>query len=230
MFLSLLISALVVAVCSRILYVAGTIMWVQRQPKTPATFKAIVVLGGAAEREREGALLACTEAYRTARLIVSSGCFRRLEDFDPHDPTANAPHLFEGIDFCSLKPRLKLDRRACDTVTNFTSLAADLKHAGSDRVKLVTSDYHVPRARAIARVAWHYHGIQFDIHAVHGTTETMIRPGDTQLGELSAAQRKLMAASESRMRIARDVIRAWFWVLFGVSGAGISCCVHPERD
>jgi|UniRef100_A0A7S3AN82 hypothetical protein len=227
-----LLLATVVALCCRFLYVFGVIARTRLHlggRLLAERGRVILVLGGAAERERVGALIACSEPYHAARLIVSSGCFRRPEDFDPHAQMAHSPQMFQGVDFAALAPRLTIDRRAVDTVTNFTSLASDLSHSGCNRVTLVTSDYHMPRACAIAQIVLHYYGILFDVHPVHGT-ETHIAPGATQLDELSAAQRRTLAASESAARRLRDIARAWAWVLLGVSGEGASRWVHPERD
>ncbi|GAX39163.1 hypothetical protein NIES4075_01140 [Tolypothrix sp. NIES-4075] len=46
--------------------------------------------------------------------------------------------------------RLHLDGRATDTVTNFTSLVEDFVSQKLQHIYLITSDYHMKRARAIA--------------------------------------------------------------------------------
>ena len=48
--------------------------------------------------------------------------------------------------------RLRLDGRATDTVTNFTTLAEDFVENKIQHIYLITSDYHLRRARAIATI------------------------------------------------------------------------------
>jgi len=46
--------------------------------------------------------------------------------------------------------RVHLDREAIDTITNFTTLVDDLRAKDIDHVYLITSDFHMPRSKAIA--------------------------------------------------------------------------------
>jgi uncharacterized SAM-binding protein YcdF (DUF218 family) len=48
--------------------------------------------------------------------------------------------------------QLRLDGRATDTVTNFTSLVEDFVAQNLQHIYLITSDYHMRRARAIAAI------------------------------------------------------------------------------
>ena len=57
--------------------------------------------------------------------------------------------------------RLHLDYRATDTVTNFTTLVSDFKQRRIQHLYLITSDFHMPRAKAIATIVLGSHGIIF---------------------------------------------------------------------
>ncbi len=46
--------------------------------------------------------------------------------------------------------RVHIDRRAVDTVTNFTSLIQDFKNRHFQHLYLITSDFHMARSKAIA--------------------------------------------------------------------------------
>jgi uncharacterized SAM-binding protein YcdF (DUF218 family) len=54
---------------------------------------------------------------------------------------------------------LHIDRQAVDTVTNFTSLVDKLQAQGIDSVYLITSDYHMRRARVIGEIVFGSRGI-----------------------------------------------------------------------
>jgi uncharacterized SAM-binding protein YcdF (DUF218 family) len=57
--------------------------------------------------------------------------------------------------------RIHLDYEAVDTVTNFTSLVDDFKRHEIRHVYLITSDFHMPRAKAIATIVLGSQGIAF---------------------------------------------------------------------
>ncbi|MDJ0558661.1 MAG: YdcF family protein, partial [Microcystis sp. M53599_WE4] len=101
--------------------------------------EAIFVLGGHADRERFAAKLA--KEYPDLPIWVSSGSPRRY-----------VKKIFKkaGIPL----ERLHLDYNARDTVTNFTSLADQLKAQGIDSVYLVTSDNHMRRARLVGEIVF----------------------------------------------------------------------------
>lgn len=142
---------------------------------------AILVLGGNPRREAAAAQLA--GAYPTLDIWVSSGEL-------PQD--AKAIFTAAGVS----TQRLHLDYRATDTVTNFTTLVAELKRQRIQHVFVVTSDFHMPRAQAIAIVILGSHGIAFTPVAV----ETDQPP-------------------EPMIQIARDVGRSIVWLLTGRTGA-----------
>ena len=109
--------------------------------------EAILVLGGAAEREHFAAELA--NQHPDLEVWVSSGTNPEY-----------AQWLFQEANVPS--DRVHLDYRAVDTVTNFTTLVTDLKAEGVESVYLVTSDYHMRRASIIAQVVLGSHGITFE--------------------------------------------------------------------
>ena len=55
--------------------------------------------------------------------------------------------------------RLRFDGRATDTVTNFTTLVGDFATQKLHNIYLITSDYHMRRARAIATIVFGSRGI-----------------------------------------------------------------------
>ena len=106
--------------------------------------EAIFVLGGHADRERFAAKLA--KEYPDLPIWVSSGSPRRY-----------VQKIFKKA---GISPeRLHLDYNARDTVTNFTSLADQLKAQGIDSVYLVTSDNHMRRARLVGEIIFGSRGI-----------------------------------------------------------------------
>lgn len=155
------------------------------------TPEAILVLGGSEAREHYAAEFARTRPELT--IWVSSG-----------SPEAYAlHHVFDRAQID--RDRLHLDYRATDTVTNFTSLADDLKAEGITSVYLVTSDYHMRRARAIGEIVLGSRGISYKPLAV---------PSDRP--------------PEAWIKVVRDGARALLWVTTGHTGASLSDLIHPE--
>ena len=96
--------------------------------------------------------------------------------------------------------RLHLDGRATDTVTNFTSLVEDFVKQKLQHIYLITSDYHMQRARAIATIVLGSRGI--------GVTPVAVPSKGLQ--------------SESLVRLLRDYGRSFLWVFTGKSGASFN--------
>lgn len=96
--------------------------------------------------------------------------------------------------------RLRLDGRATDTVTNFTTLAADFANQKLQHIYLITSDYHMRRARAIATIVLGSQGIIV-------TPVAMPSQGDK---------------TETLVRVLRDCGRSILWILSGRSGASLN--------
>lgn len=148
------------------------------QPET------ILVLGGGTGREEAAAQLA--KYYPKLTVWVSSG-----------DGTPQAVYaIFRATGVAA--ERVHPDYRATDTVTNFTTLVPEFKQRQIRHLLLVTSDFHMPRARAIATVVLGSQGIAFTPVAV---------PSERQ--------------PESMLRIVRDIGRSLLWIATGKTGASL---------
>ncbi|MBD2437137.1 YdcF family protein [Nostoc sp. FACHB-110] len=147
--------------------------------------QAILMLGGTALGERETFTAEFARWYPSLEIWVSSGL---------------TPIRTRQIFRASGIPdrRLHLDYRAVDTVTNFTTLVSDFKHRKIQHIYLITSQEHIPRARAIATIVLGSQGIAFTSLAV---------PSDQ--------------AKESVLSILRDIARSILWVFTGYTGASI---------
>ncbi len=142
--------------------------------------QAILTLGGDPKREQLTAQLA--QWYPSLEIWISSPPEKTL-DFQA-----------AGIS----NTRVHIDRRAVDTVTNFTSLIKDFKKRNFHHLYLITSDYHMPRAKAIATIVLGSQGIVFTPVAV------------------SSAR-----AQESTFQLLRDIGRSLFWIVTGRTGASL---------
>ena len=100
--------------------------------------------------------------------------------------------------------QLHLDGTATDTVTNFTSLADDFVDDNLQHIYLITSDYHMRRARVIATV-------------VLGSRGVVITP-------VAVASRR--DEDESLVKVVRDFGRSFLWVVSGRTGASF----NPRLD
>ncbi|ERT08878.1 hypothetical protein M595_1110 [Lyngbya aestuarii BL J] len=149
--------------------------------------QAILMLGGNPNREEFTAEFA--KKHNHLDVWVSSGVDRRT-----------ATEIFQqaGVDL----GRVHLDYRAVDTVTNFSTLVEDLKKRDISHVYLITSDFHMSRAMAVASVVFGSQGIAFT--PVPIPTEGY--------------------PSESEVRIVRDVSRAVVWTFTGWAGENL----HPR--
>lgn len=153
--------------------------------------QAILVLGGAPSREQFAARFALQ--HPKLPIWVSSG-----------SPEEYANDVFQSAGVP--RHRVHLDYRAVDTVTNFTTLVDDLITDRIHHLYLITSDFHMPRASAIAAIVLGSQGITF----------TPV-PIPTQ------------HQSESFQHITRDILRAYFWIVSDRSGASITLKLKPER-
>jgi uncharacterized SAM-binding protein YcdF (DUF218 family) len=113
--------------------------------------EAVLVLGGAAEREQFAAEFA--KQHPELPVWVSSGS---------NPEYAEWVFTEAGID----PNRIHLDYRAVDTVTNFTTLADSFKTQNIRSVYLITSDYHMRRAQVIGGIVLGSRGIDFQPVAV----------------------------------------------------------------
>ena len=145
--------------------------------------QAILTLGGGSDREKFTAQFA--QMHPSLEIWVSSGT-----------PANNARKIFQAAGIPNTQ--VHLDRRAVDTVTNFTSLIADFKKRHFQHLYLITSDFHMPRAKAIATFVLGSQGIAFTPVSVPS-----------------------IQAPESWFHILRDSGRAILWIVTGRTGASL---------
>lgn len=145
--------------------------------------QAILMLGGSPVRPRFTAQFA--QRHPSLDIWVSSGL--PPEQVCPILRAANIP-----------ANRIHLDYQAVDTVTNFTSLVDDFKRLQIRHLYLITSDFHMPRAKAIATIVLGSQGIAFTPVAI---------PTDRP--------------PESWFFILLDTGRALLWLLTGYTGASL---------
>ncbi len=146
--------------------------------------QAILVLGGTPKREKFTANFAQNHPY--LKIWVSS-----------RQSQKRIYATFRASDIRDA--RVIIDSRAVDTVTNFTSLVTDLQKQKIHHIYLITSDYHMPRAEAIA----------FFVLGSQGITFTSISVPSNQ-------------APESSLRIIRDIGRSILWIITGHTGASLN--------
>lgn len=152
--------------------------------------EAIFVLGGGSDRE----VFAAEFARRHADLNVwvSTGSSAKKVEA-----------IFEAMGI-SLT-RLNLDYRAVDTVTNFTTMVGVFQQQEIRHVYLLTSDFHMRRARAIA----------FFVLGSRGITYTPV--------EVPCAfpQMRSKCLAESGLHVSRDVVRSIVWLLTKRTGGSV---------
>ncbi|NJO59340.1 MAG: YdcF family protein [Richelia sp. RM2_1_2] len=146
--------------------------------------QAILTLGGGSDREKFTATFA--QSHPSLDIWVSSGI-----------PPKQANEIFRtaGINL----ERVHLDYLAVDTVTNFTSLVQDFKNRNIHHLYLITSDFHLRRAKAIATIVLGSQGIAF----------TPVPIPSNQ-------------ARETTLHVMRDTARAVIWVFTGHTGASLN--------
>ncbi|MEO0406026.1 MAG: YdcF family protein [Cyanobacteria bacterium P01_A01_bin.135] len=152
---------------------------------------AILVLGGSIAREQFAVQFA--QEHPALPIWISSGTNREF---------AEALFYEAGIG----PERLFLDYRAEDTVTNFTTLVDEFEARNIDNIYLITSDYHMRRARVIGEIVLGSRGIGF-------------RPIAMETEEPPEPTRKVL----------RDGARSVVWVFTGRTGSSLRRYI-PRRD
>ncbi|WP_026733416.1 YdcF family protein [Fischerella sp. PCC 9605] len=147
--------------------------------------EAILTLGGETLGQREEFTAEFAHWYPSLEIWVSSGMCPN-----------KARKIFQAAGISD--NRLHLDYRAVDTVTNFTTLISDFKQHHIQHLYLITSDYHMPRAKAIATIILGSQGITF--------TPLSVRSNQPK---------------ESNLRILRDICRSLLWIVTGRTGASL---------
>ncbi|MDX2212463.1 MAG: YdcF family protein [Oculatellaceae cyanobacterium bins.114] len=152
--------------------------------------QAIFTLGGGEDREEFTTQFATL--HPDLPIWVSTGI-----------SSHKAKSLFQAADI-SLD-RLYLDYRAVDTVTNFTSLVHDFQTQGIRHVYLITSDFHMRRARAIA----------FFVFGSRGILTTPVSMSSKH-------------PSETILHVSRDIGRSLLWIATGRTGASLNPKLHNK--
>ncbi|KAM3116109.1 YdcF family protein [Phormidesmis sp. 146-33] len=170
------VSALLTIVC--VGYIPAKLAQAKQQAPEP---QLILFLGGGADRERSS--VPTIQAHSQLAVWVSTG-------------SPQAATIFESADIAPM--RLHWDCRATDTVTNFTTVIKDLRKRDIRHVYVLTSDFHMPRAMAIATIVLGSQGIAFT---------PMVVPSHRP--------------PESNLRILRDIGRSFVWLATGRTGASL---------
>ncbi|MFN5193500.1 MAG: YdcF family protein [Cyanobacteriota bacterium] len=168
--------------CLPVLLLAGLgLLWLSRGwwwPSPPPA-QMILVLGGEKAREQVAARIAREDGLP---VVVSGGTNPEYAHwlFEQH----------EGLP----ASQVRLDYRARDTLSNFTSLVDDLRRARIRHALLVTSTDHMDRAMLVGRI-------------VAGSRGIHLTPVAVPCGEL--------CVTESRRKIWGDGVRAAYWLVSG---------------
>lgn len=142
--------------------------------------QAIFILGGDPKREIAAAQIAAY--YPDITIWISSG-----------ELPTQTQAMFQTVGVRA--DRLNLDYKASDTVTNFTTLVLDLKTQDIQHVYLITSDFHMPRAKAIGTIVFGSQGIVLTPIAISSN-----RP------------------AEPTYKMVRDISRSLLWLATGRTG------------
>jgi uncharacterized SAM-binding protein YcdF (DUF218 family) len=183
--------------------------------QTLVPIDAILLLGGDLERETLTAELAAgfSKDFSGTGMALEDRVLRALAD--PCIPifiSSGHGHVEEIFISKGVDPdRIRLDTRATDTVTNYTTMVPNLRRAGFRHIAVITSDYHRQRSD---QIAWR-------VFAAFGMLYTLCGlPSNAEFGKNSP---------ESYVRRWRDVIRIWLWLLCGIELSFLGRFIHPER-
>lgn len=158
--------------------------------------QAILVLGGSTSAlERETFTAEFAHQHPDLPIWISSG--------DPNEEYVLSVFAEAGVDL----DRLYLDYQAVDTVTNFTTLVGELQTREINSVYLITSDYHMRRAKVIGEIVFRSRGIDF-------------KPVTVPSGR----------SPETLDKAIRDGARAIFWLATGHTGSTLSRRVLSLRE
>lgn len=161
--------------------------------KTPKP-QAILILDGNSQRVRQAVNFA--QQHPALPIWISGSCSQR-------------PELQEVFSTAQVSSRVHYDLQATDTVTHFTTLANEFTTQRIQHVYLVTSDYHMTRAKTVATMVFGSHGI-----AIAPVAQPSQRhPSD-----------------ESWVKVIRDGLRALMWIVTGHSGARLNPRLQGETS
>lgn len=149
---------------------------------------AVLVLGGEREREEYAAKRLRATPIDT---YVSSGCLA-LED-----------PVFDGV-----RDHVIIDRRAVDTVTNYSTMVDVFRRRKFRHVAVVTCPFHLRRAKLLGKVMLGSRGIYTSYEVASCLSSRDPEPIEKSL---------------------RDLSRAIFWVAFQVDGQWLSTWIQRIR-
>ena len=148
--------------------------------------QAILILDGTDRRVQFGATFA--SLHPELPVWISGYCAKRAGVYTAFETTGVAVR------------RIYYDLRATDTVTHFTTLVSDYVERDIHHVYMVTSDFHMARAKAIATLVFGSRGV-----AIAPVSEpTNLQPRETE---------------ESWLKVGRDTLRSLSWLVVGRTGA-----------
>ena len=177
-FISIVLISIVISIGSIIPFKIAITRYKYTQPQ------AILTLGGGHEREVFTAKFALDRP--DLPIWVSSG-----------SKEMRAREIFQTVGISN--QRVYIDRRATDTVTNFTTLVNDFRQQKIRHIYLITSDFHLPRSKAIAFIVLGSKGIIYTPVSLPTT-----RP------------------LEPKYKIVRDVVRSIFWLFTNHTGSSLN--------
>lgn len=145
--------------------------------------QAILTLGGGIDREEFTAQFA--QRFPSLKIWVSSGV-----------EAEEARRVYQKAGIAD--DRIHFDYRAVDTLTNFTTLIPEFQKRHIQHIYLITSDFHMARAKAIATFVLGSQAIAFTPVTVPSN-----RP------------------RESTLHILRDSARSLLWIFIKRTGANL---------
>ncbi len=173
---------LVLLICFSTYIVSRHVLPLLRSQFTNDLPKVILVLGGDIEREIAGIRIS---KELNLPVIISGGSNAQFSDWLIRG---------EGIS----KDLVKRDYRAKDTLTNFTSIIDDLSQEGVSHILLITSNYHIDRAKLIGEIITSSRGIRL-----------------TSLSIQCKSLCKEKAQKETKRKKNIDFLRSIIWVTTG---------------
>jgi len=138
----------ILALCA----VCGMICWKEAHPPVAENYDAIVVLGaqvkedGSPSVQLEWRLEAALDAWQKAPCIIVCCGAQGSNEPAPEGDVMRAWLIERGVP----EEQALSDTHSYNTRQNIQNAAALLKPYGVSRVLIVTSDYHLPRAMALA--------------------------------------------------------------------------------
>ena len=184
------------------------------RPEPP---QCVLVLGGCKERELAAARMFGAAAVPSARMLLLSSGAASLAELQ----AAAAPAAAHTV---------LVDRRAVDTVTNFTTVARSLAAAGVTSVACATAREHCLRALAVGTLVL---GAEGECLCGLNVACLPVRPracvATTGLEASALPVDSHEALAEGWLRTLRDVGRALLWLLSGLHGGSLNLIFHPRR-